>query len=57
MIFDVMLHRYIPGLEPYQNQSKVIREKQGSKRLNLDQWDQALKSAEDTLVMFRKARV
>ncbi|KAF9505804.1 hypothetical protein BS47DRAFT_1385816 [Hydnum rufescens UP504] len=55
IIFDVMLRGYIAGLEAYEKQSKAIGDKQGSKRSSLDGWDQAHKSAQDALAMFRNA--
>jgi hypothetical protein len=46
-----MLSGYISGLEAYHKQSTINKEKQGCH----DRWNQALKSAEDALAMFRKA--
>jgi hypothetical protein len=50
-----MLCAYVSGLKAYHEQSKGRVEKQGSKRPSFDGWDEALKSAEDALAIFRKA--
>lgn len=46
MIFDAMLNAYIAGLKASYNRSQEKGKKQGSKRRNLDGWDQALQLAE-----------
>jgi len=53
-----VLCAYIFGLKAYHERSKAKGEKHGSKRPSrpsFNGWDQALKSAQDALEMFRKA--
>ena len=54
-IFDTMLCAYISGLRAHHQTSKVRGEKERSKRPSFDRWDDALKSAEAALGLFRKA--
>jgi len=54
-VFDTMLCAYISGLTAYHGRSKVRGEKQGSKRPSFDKWDEALKSAQDALMICRTA--
>ena len=54
-VFDTMLRAYISGLKAHQTASEAKGKKQGSKRLSLDAWDDALKSAEEALRKFREA--
>ena len=56
-VFDTMLCAYISGLKAYHTVSEAKGKKTGSKRLSLDGWDDALKSAESALRIFRAAEV
>jgi len=56
-VFDIMLCAYISGLQAYHDRSKGRGEKEGSKRLSFDKWDEAIKSAQEALTTFREAEV
>ena len=56
-VFDTMLSAYLNGLNAYQTASAARGKKEGSKRPNLDKWDQALNSAGTAWRLFREADV
>ena len=51
----MMLCAYISSLQAYNDGSKGRGEKEGSKSISFDKWDEALTSAQDALMTFREA--